>query len=101
MCRQPSTTLQNSTPKLAGLNHESISQEAVYHGILDRERSGKGLGIRDALLCMSQTLQSALESGQEARIAQIDFMAAFDVVNHQEFSTCSALWVLEVLSCLY
>ena len=28
------------------------------------------------------TLQSALESGQEARIVQIDFSAAFDRVNH-------------------
>ena len=32
---------------------------------------------------MSHTLQSALESGQEARIVQIDFSAAFDRVNHQ------------------
>ena len=31
---------------------------------------------------MSHTLQSALESGQEARIVQIDFSAAFDSVNH-------------------
>ena len=43
----------------------------------------KGLGTCDALLCMSQTLQSALESGQEAWIVQIDFSAAFDRVNHQ------------------
>ena len=42
----------------------------------------KGLGTYDALLCMSHTLQSALESGQEARIVQIDFSAAFDRVNH-------------------
>ena len=34
---------------------------------------------------MSDTLQSALESGQEARIVQIDFSAAFDRVNHQGF----------------
>ena len=34
---------------------------------------------------MSHTLQSALESGQEARIVQIDFSAAFDRVNHQGF----------------
>ena len=33
----------------------------------------KGLGTCDALLCMSHTLQSALESEQEARIVQIDF----------------------------
>ena len=32
---------------------------------------------------MSHTLQSALESGQEARIVQIDFSAAFDRVNLQ------------------
>ena len=32
---------------------------------------------------MSHTLQSALERRQEARIAQIDFSAAFDRVNHQ------------------
>ena len=31
---------------------------------------------------MSRTLQSALESGQEARIVQIDFSAAYDRVNH-------------------
>ena len=28
-------------------------------------------------------MQSALESGQEARIVQIDFSAAFDRVNHE------------------
>ena len=43
----------------------------------------KGLGTCDALLCASHTLQSALESGQEARIVQINFSAAFDRVNHQ------------------
>ena len=42
----------------------------------------KGLGTCDALLCMSHTLQSALESGLEARIVQINFSAAFDRVNH-------------------
>ena len=31
---------------------------------------------------LSHTLQSALESGQEARIVQIDFSAGFDRVNH-------------------
>ena len=47
-----------------------------------------GLDTCDALLCMSDTLQSALESRQEAS-------TAFDKVNHQG----SALWVLEVLCC--
>ena len=42
----------------------------------------KGLGTCDALLCVSHTLQSALESGQEARIVQTDLSAAFDRVNH-------------------
>ena len=44
---------------------------------------GKGLGACDALLCMFHTLQSALGSGQKAWIVQIDFRAAFDMVNHQ------------------
>ena len=42
----------------------------------------KGLGTCDALLCVSNTLQSALENGQEARIVQIYFSAAFDRVNN-------------------
>ena len=42
----------------------------------------KGLGTCDALLCLSHTLQCALENGQEAQIMQIDFSAAFDRVNH-------------------
>ena len=42
----------------------------------------KGLGTCDVLLCASRTLQSAVESGQEAWILQIDFRAAFDRVNH-------------------
>ena len=43
----------------------------------------KGFGTCDALLCVSHTLQSALESGQKARIVQTDFSADFDRVNHQ------------------
>ena len=42
----------------------------------------KGLGTCDALSWVSHTLQSALESGQETSIVQIDFSAAFDRVNH-------------------
>ena len=41
------------------------------------------MGTYDALLCVSHTLQSALESGQKARIVQIDFSASFGRVNHQ------------------
>ena len=51
----------------------------------------KGLSTCDALLCVAHTLQSALEIGQEARMVQIDFSAAFDRVNHQGilFNLCS------------
>ena len=42
----------------------------------------KGLGTCDALLCVSHTLQIPLERGQEARIDQFNFSAAFDRVNH-------------------
>ena len=51
----------------------------------------KGLGSCNALLCVAHTLQNALEMGQEARIVQIDFSAAFDRVNHQGilFKLCS------------
>ena len=43
----------------------------------------KGLGTCDTLFCLSNTLQSGLESGQEARIVQIVFGAASDRVNHR------------------
>ena len=62
----------------------------------------KGLGTCDALLCVAHTLQSALELGQEARIVQIDFSAAFDRVNHQGilFKLCSVEVGCSVLSVL-
>ena len=55
----------------------------------------KGLGTCDALLCVSHTLQSALESGQVARIVQIEFSAAFHRVNHPGilYKLCSVDWV--------
>ena len=60
----------------------------------------KGLGTCDALLCVSHMLQSALESGQEARIVQIDCSTAFDRVNHQGilYKLCSVGIVCSVLS---
>ena len=39
----------------------------------------KCLATCDALLCMSHTLQSVLESGHEARILQIDFSVTFGI----------------------
>ena len=51
---------------------------------------------------MHHTLQSALESGQEARIVQIDFGAAFDRLNHQGiiYRLCSVCILGSVLSIL-
>ena len=40
--------------------------------------------------CVSHTRQSALESGNEARIVQIDLNADCDGVNHQGFTINSA-----------
>ena len=60
----------------------------------------KGLGTCDALLCVSHTLQSTLESGQEARFVQIDLVQLLIGSTIWAFSIISALWVLEVLSCL-
>ena len=61
----------------------------------------KGLGTCDALLCVSHTLQNALESGQEARILQIDFTALLKWSTIWVFCISSVLWVLEILCCLY
>ena len=62
----------------------------------------KGLGTCDVLLCVSQTLQSTLESVLQARIVQIDFSAAFDRVNHQGilYKLCSVSIGGSVLSLL-
>ena len=62
----------------------------------------KGLGTYDVLLCVPHTLLSALESGQEARIAQIDLSAGFDWVNHQGilYKLCSVSIACSVLSIL-
>ena len=59
-----------------------------------------GLGTCDALLCVSHTLQSELEKGQEARIVQIDVRLLLIGSTIREFSISSALWVLEALCCL-
>ena len=51
---------------------------------------------------VSHTLQSALESGQEARIVYIYFSADFDKVNHQEilYKLCSVYIGGSVMSIL-
>ena len=64
-----------------------------YSGVLPTTQFAyrEGLGTCDALLCVSHTLQSALESRQDTRIVQIDFSAAFDRVNHRSilYRLCS------------
>ena len=60
------------------------------------------LGTCDALLCTPHTVLSALESGQEARIVQINFSAAIDRVNHQAiFYKLCYVGKFEFLCCLY
>ena len=96
------TPIPKGPPSFSVANYRSISITSVLSKVFEHlvsvhlgrfmERSGvlpttqfaywKGLGTCDALLCVSHTLQSALENGQEARIVQIDFSAAFDRVNH-------------------
>ena len=96
------TPIPKSPPFSSVVNYRPISITSVLSKVVERlvsvplgrfiERSGvlpttqfpyrKGLGTCDALLCVSQTLQSVLERGQEARIVQIDFRASFDRVNH-------------------
>ena len=62
----------------------------------------KGLGTCDALLCLSHTLQCALETGQEAKIVQIAYSAVFDRVSHHEIlcKLCSVGIIGSVLSIL-
>ena len=48
--------------------------------------SRRGLSTSDSLSCVSHTLQSALESGLEVRIEQIEFSAVFDRVNQSQRS---------------
>ena len=61
----------------------------------------KGLGTCDALLCVSHTLQSALESGQEPGLCRSTSALLLIGSTVREFSISSALWVLEALCCLY
>ena len=95
------TPIPKGPPSSSVANYRPISITSVLSKVFERlvsvrlgrfmERSDalpttqfayqKGLGTCDALLCVSHTLQSALERGQEARIVQIDFSAAFDWVN--------------------
>ena len=96
------TPVPKVPPSSSVANYSPISTTSVLSKVFERlvsvrlgrfmELSGvlpttqftyrKGLGTCDEVLCVSHTLQSVLESGQEARSVQIDFSAAFDRVNH-------------------
>ena len=114
------TPIPKGPPSSFVANYRPISITSVLSKVFERlvsvgrfmERSGvlpttqfaywKGLGTCDTHLFVSRTLQSVLESGQEATIVQVDFSAPFDSVNYLGIQyLSSALWVLEVLSCLY
>ena len=77
----------NATPILKGLQSSSVANGwfVKCSGVLQLPSLffRKFLYTFDALLCMSHTVQSALESGQEARIMQVDFSAVFDRVYQQ------------------
>ena len=109
------TPIPNDPPFSSVANYRPISITSVLSKVSVRlgrfmEPSGvlpttqfayrKGQGICDALLSMSQTLQTALEGGQDARIVQIDFSAAFDRVNHHGilYKLCSVIIGGSVLS---
>ena len=96
------TQIPKGPPSSSVANNRPISITSVFSKVFERlvsvhlgrfmELSGvlpttqfacrNGLGTCDAPLWVSHTLQSALESGQEARIMQIDFSAALDRVSH-------------------
>ena len=115
------TPISEGPPSSSVPNYRPISITSVLSKEFERlvsvrlgrfmERSGalpttqfayrKGMGTCDAPLSVSHTLQSALECGQEARIVQIDFSEPLIGSTIWAFSISSALWVLEVLSCLY
>ena len=105
------TPIPRGPPSSTVANYRPISLTSVLSKVYERlvsvrlgrimERNGvlpntlfayrKGLGSCDALLCMSHTLQSTLKSGQEARIVQIKFSAAFEGLTIKALSIGSAL----------
>ena len=110
------TKIPKGPPSFSVANYRLISITSVLPKVLERlvsvqlgrfmERNGvlpttqfayrKGLGACDALLCLSHTLQNELESGNEAKILQIDFSAAFvntDTVSVKPITTRYGGWL--------
>ena len=101
---RPVTRILKAPPSSFVANYRLISISSVLSKVFERlvsvrhgrlmERSGvlpttqfayrKSLDTCDAILCVSHTLQSALESGQVDRIVQTDFSAAFHRVKHHD-----------------
>ena len=81
---------------------DHLGQFMDCHGVLPTTQFAyqKSLVTCDALVHVPYTAE-CIGSGLEARIVQIYFSAAFDRVAIRAFSIGSALWVLEVLCCLY
>ena len=97
------TPIPKGPPPSSVTNYQPISITSVLSKVFERlvsvrlgrciERSGvqpttqfayrRGLGTDDARFFVSHTLQSAFESGHEARIVQIDFGGASARVYHQ------------------
>ena len=101
---------QNRRAVIRKLNlHNKILKATNYQSKF--ERSGlfsttqfayrKGLGTCDALLCMSHTLQRAVESGQKTRIVFIDSAQPLIGSTIGELCISSVLWVLEIMYCQY
>ena len=105
------TQIPKGPPSSSVINYRPISITSVLSKVFEllvsvrfgrfMERSGvlpttqfayrKGLGTCDALLCVSHTRQSALGSGQEARIVQIDSVQSLIGSTIWAFSRSSAL----------
>ena len=60
-----------------------LGRSMECNGVFPTTQFAYRKGTCDLCLCVSHALKSALETGQQARIVQIDFSAAFDRVNHQ------------------
>ena len=122
-CRRQAnvTPIPKGPPTSSVSNYRSISITSVLSKVFERqvsvrlgrfmERNGvlpttqfayrKGLGTCDALLCVSHTLQSALRVGRRLGSCRLISVLPLIGLTIGAFSICSALWVLDVMCCLY
>ena len=115
------TQIPKGPPSSSVANYRPISITSVLSKVFERlvavclgrymERSGmllttkvafqKGLGTCDALLCLSHTQQSALESGRWLRSCRLISVQPLIGSTIRAFSICSARCVLDDLCCRY